>query len=99
MKILIAEDDRDIADVVELNVRMIWSQCNVFIAAGGAEALELFSAEGPDLVILDIEMPPPDGQELCRLIRQTSEVPIIMLSAKESTVDKVRALTRALTTT
>ena len=91
MKVLIAEDDRDIADVVELNVRMIWPQCHVLIAADGAEALELFSAEGPDLVILDIEMPPPDGQELCRLIRQTSDVPIIMLSAKESTVDKVRA--------
>jgi DNA-binding response OmpR family regulator len=92
MKVLIAEDDRDIADVVEINVRMIWPQCHVLIAADGAEALELFSAEGPDLVILDIEMPPPDGQELCRLIRRTSDVPIIMLSAKESTIEKVRAL-------
>ncbi len=92
MKVLIAEDDRDIADVVELNVRMSWPQCNVLIAADGTEALELFSAEGPDLVILDIEIPPPDGQELCRLFRRTSDVPIIMLSARESTIEKVRAL-------
>jgi DNA-binding response OmpR family regulator len=92
MKVIIAEDDRDIADVVEINVRMIWPQCHVLIAADGTEALELFSAERPDLVILDIEMPPPDGQQLCKLIRQTSDVPIIMLSAKQSTIDKVRAL-------
>jgi two-component system KDP operon response regulator KdpE len=92
MKILIAEDDRDIADVVEVNLRMTWPQCQVFMAADGAKALELFSAEGPDLVILDIEIPPPDGHELCRLIRQASDVPIIILSARASTIDKVRAL-------
>jgi DNA-binding response OmpR family regulator len=92
MKILIAEDDRDIADVVEINLRMTWPRCQVFKAADGAKALDIFSAEELDLVILDIEMPPPDGHEVCRLIRQASDVPIIILSARASTIDKVRAL-------
>jgi DNA-binding response OmpR family regulator len=92
MKVLVAEDDRDTADVVEINVHMAWPDCQVLIAADGAHALELFSKEAPDLVILDIEMPPPDGQELCKLIRRSSDVPIMMLSARASTIEKVRAL-------
>ncbi|HST05907.1 MAG TPA: response regulator transcription factor [Chloroflexia bacterium] len=91
MKVLIADDDRDIAEVVEINAQLLWPMCQVVITADGAQVLELFSTEQPDLVILDIGLPPPDGQELCRLIRQMSDVPIMMLSAREGTVDKVRA--------
>ena len=52
----------------------------------------MFAADPPDLVILDVAMPPPDGFEVCRRIRQTSEVPILMLTVRDATIDKIRAL-------
>ncbi|HYN88785.1 MAG TPA: response regulator transcription factor [Ardenticatenaceae bacterium] len=92
MKLLIAEDAPDVAQVVAFGVRMNWPDCQVTIAASGAEALASFEAEQPDLVVLDVSMPPPDGLEVCRRIRQVSQVPILMLTARDSTVDKIRAL-------
>ena len=92
LKLLIAEDARDVAEVVALGARMTWPDCQVTIAAGGAEALQYFIEQLPDLVVLDITMPPPDGLEVCRRIRELSEVPILMLTVRESTLDKVRAL-------
>jgi DNA-binding response OmpR family regulator len=62
------------------------------VASSGAEALEHFAAETPDLVILDVAMPPPDGFEVLRRIRQTSSVPVLMLTVRNATIDKVRAL-------
>jgi two-component system KDP operon response regulator KdpE len=91
-KLLIAEDARDIAEVVAFGARMTWPGCQVTIAESGAEALQHFEAEPPDLVILDISMPPPDGLEVCRRIRESSQVPILMLTVHDSTLDKVRAL-------
>lgn len=92
LKILIADDSRDLAGVVAFGARMMWPQCEVLTAADGAEALRLFAAEQPDLVILDIAMPPPDGFAVCRQIRAVSQVPILMLTVHDATVDKVRAL-------
>ena len=91
-KLLIAEDDKDIAEIVAFSARMNWSDCQVLIATDGQEALRLFKAEQPDIVILDVSMPPPNGFEVCQRIRQHSSVPILMLTAREATVDKVRAL-------
>jgi two-component system KDP operon response regulator KdpE len=91
-KLLIAEDDKDVAEIVAFSARMNWSDCQVFIATDGQEALRLFKAEQPDIVILDVSMPPPNGFEVCQRIRQHSSVPILMLTAREATVDKVRAL-------
>ena len=91
-KLLIAEDDKDVADIVAFSARMNWSDCQVLIATDGQEALRLFKAEQPDIVILDVSMPPPNGFEVCQRIRQHSSVPILMLTAREATVDKVRAL-------
>ena len=92
LKLLIAEDARDVADVVAFGARMTWPDCQVTIAADGEEALGRFEEEHPDLVILDVSMPPPDGLEVCRRIREASRVPILMLTARDSTLDKVRAL-------
>jgi DNA-binding response OmpR family regulator len=92
LKLLIAEDARDVADVVAFGARMIWPDCRVTIAADGEEALGCFEEEHPDLVVLDVSMPPPDGFEVCRRIREASRVPILMLTARDSTLDKVRAL-------
>jgi DNA-binding response OmpR family regulator len=71
---------------------MTWPDCQVTIAGGGQEALERFAANPPDLVVLDVSMPPPDGFEVCRRIRETSQVPILMLTVRDATLDKVRAL-------
>ena len=90
--VLIAEDERAVADVVAFGARMIWPECRVDVAANGEEALSLFKEHHPDLVVLDITMPPPDGFEVCREIRRVSQVPILMLTGRSSTLDKVHAL-------
>jgi two-component system KDP operon response regulator KdpE len=92
LRLLIADDAQDVAEVVAFAARMTWSDCRVTTAASGEEALQHFAAETPDLVVLDIEMPPPDGFEVCRRIRQVSPVPILMLTVRNATIDKVRAL-------
>lgn len=92
LKVLIAEDAPDVATVLAFGVRRTWPGCQVTIATGGAEALSFFEAEPPDLVLLDVEMPPPDGFEVCRHIREHSSVPILMLTVRDSILDKVRAL-------
>lgn len=92
LKLLIAEDARDVAEVVAFGARMTWPECEVTIASGGCEALSRFEEEQPGLVILDVTMPPPDGFEVCRLIRERSQVPILMLTVRDATLDKVRAL-------
>lgn len=92
MRILIVDDSRDVTDVVAFGARMTWPNCAVSVARSGSEALRRFGDESPDLVVLDVAMPPPDGFEVCRRIRQASDVPILMLTARGTTVDKVRAL-------
>ena len=92
MRILIADDSRDVAEVVAFGARMTWQSCAVTVAESGAEALRRFGEESPDLVVLDVAMPPPDGFEVCRRIRETSQVPILMLTVQDATVDKVRVL-------
>jgi DNA-binding response OmpR family regulator len=92
LKLLIAEDDRDLAEVVAYGARQSWPDCRVTIAADGQEALARFAEEQPDLVILDVSMPPPNGIEVCRRIRQVSRVPILMLTVRHGLLDKVRAL-------
>ena len=92
LKLLIAEDDRDLAEVVAYGARQAWPDCRITIAADGREALRRFAEERPDLVVLDVTMPPPDGLEVCRRIRRTSRVPILMLTVRRNTLDKVRAL-------
>jgi DNA-binding response OmpR family regulator len=92
LHLLIADDSPDIAEVVTFGARMSWPDCRVSVASSGSEALELFAADPPDLVILDVAMPPPDGMEVCRRIRQTATVPILMLTVRDATIDKIRAL-------
>ena len=92
LKLLIAEDAPDVAEVVAFGARMMWPGCNVTTVENGAEALHCFALEPADLVILDIAMPPPDGLEVCHRIRAGSQVPILILTARNSTLDKVRAL-------
>jgi two-component system KDP operon response regulator KdpE len=90
--LLVAEDEPDVAGVVAFGARMVWPDCRVALAPDGATALRLFAQGRPDVVVLDVSMPPPDGFEVCQRIRDVSVVPILMLTARDSTLDKVRAL-------
>jgi len=91
-KLLVADDARDVAEVIAFGARMTWQDCQIAIAASGDEALHLFEEILPDLVVLDVAMPAPDGFEVCRRIRAASSVPILMLTVRDSIIDKVRAL-------
>ncbi len=92
MKVLIADDDRDFARVVTFTIGATWPDWQVTVAEDGRQALRAFAQERPDLVILDVSMPPPDGFEVCRRIREQSRVPILMLTARDTTLDEVQAL-------
>lgn len=92
LKLLIAEDANDVAEVVAFGARMTWPDCEVTIAGSGQAALQHVADNPPDLVVLDVSMPPPDGFEVCRRIRETSQVPILMLTVRDATLDKIRAL-------
>lgn len=89
-KILIVDDDNNIAELIAL---YLMKECyDTRIVGDGLEAVEQFTAYRPNLVLLDLMLPGLDGYEVCRRIRKTSEVPIIMLSAKGETFDKVLGL-------
>lgn len=89
-KILIVDDDRSIVELMRLYLEKEGYTC--ITAANGREALDEFSKEAPDLIILDVMMPEIDGWQVCREIRKTSNTPIIMLTAKGETFDKVLGL-------
>ena len=89
-KILIADDDKNICELLRLYLEK--EGHTVFIANDGEEALTRFNAESPDIVLLDIMMPKLDGWQVCREIRKKSDTPIIMITAKGETFDKVLGL-------
>lgn len=92
MKILIADDDKEICDLLEIYINN--EGFEVIKAYDGQRAYDLFLKESPDLLILDVMMPRMDGLEVVQLIREESQVPILMLSAKTRDVDKIRGLAR-----
>jgi DNA-binding response OmpR family regulator len=87
-KILIVDDDLAIRKFVKANLEA--RDFDVLTASDGQEALKIIEEEMPDLVLLDIMMPKMDGFEVCRRVREWSNVPIIILSAKDSENDKVK---------
>ena len=89
-KILIVDDDANIAELISLY--LIRECYETKIAGDGNEALELWKSFDPDLILLDIMLPGKDGYQVCRQIRQESDVPIMMLSAKGEVFDKVLGL-------
>ena len=89
-KILIADDDSNISELISLY--LMKEGYDTQKAKDGREALKLFQSYNPDLIILDIMMPEMDGYEVCREIRKTASTPIIMLTAKGETFDKVLGL-------
>jgi len=89
-RILIVEDEGSLADSVRYNLER--EGFVVTVAPDGRKALERFRAEPPALVILDLMLPEISGLDLCRTIRAESDVPIIMVTAKDSEADKVAGL-------
>jgi two-component system response regulator MprA len=89
-RVLVVEDDADIADVVRRALRQLGHE--VRSAADGVEALESAADFVPDLVVLDLGLPRLDGVEVCRRLRENSDVPILMLTARSDTDDRVQGL-------
>lgn len=92
MRILIADDDREICDLLEIYINN--EGFEVIKAYDGKEAYEQFQAHKPDCVILDVMMPKMNGLEVVNKIREESQVPILMLSAKTADIDKIRGLAK-----
>lgn len=90
MKILVVEDEKPISDILKFNLEK--EGYTVVCAFDGNEAIELAEKENPDLILLDLMLPGKDGNEVCREIRKTMHMPIIMLTAKDSEIDKVLGL-------
>jgi two-component system, OmpR family, response regulator RegX3 len=88
--ILLVEDEASLAESVRYNLER--EGFRVAVAPDGRVGLERFRAEPPSLVVLDLMLPEMSGLDLCRLIRQESQVPIIMLTAKDAEADKVAGL-------
>lgn len=89
-KILIVDDDQNICELLRLYIEK--EGFEVAIANDGKQAVEIFDAVGPDLILLDIMLPELDGWQVCREIRKKSQCPIIMLTAKGEVFDKVLGL-------
>lgn len=90
MHILIADDDREICDLLEIYLQN--EGYEVSKAYDGVEALEKINSRNLDCLILDVMMPRKNGLEVVKEVRETSTLPILMLSAKTSDVDKIRGL-------
>ncbi|WP_053368601.1 response regulator YycF [Bacillus sp. FJAT-27245] len=89
-KILVVDDEKPIADILQFNLKK--EGYNVFCAYDGNEAISMVEEVQPDLILLDIMLPLRDGMEVCREVRKKHEMPIIMLTAKDSEIDKVLGL-------
>ncbi len=89
-KVLIVDDDKNIVELIKLNIEK--EGFSTVCAYNGVEALKAFGEEEISIILLDVMMPEMDGLQTCREIRKTSNVPIIMLTAKGETFDKVLGL-------
>ena len=90
INILVVDDEKEIADLVE--IYLVSDGYKVFKANNAQEGLDILNKEDIHLVLLDIMMPGMDGLEMCRKIRETNNIPIIMLSARSTDLDKILGL-------
>ncbi len=89
-KILVVDDEQPIADIIKFNLEKEGHQ--VICAFDGGEAVRLAFEEKPDLILLDLMLPVKDGMDVCREVRTKLQMPIIMLTAKDTEIDKVLGL-------
>ena len=89
-RILVVDDEAAVTDLLAYNLRK--AHYEVLVAADGRQALLLAAQERPDLILLDLMLPQIDGLDVCRELRRTSQVPIIILSARDDEIDRVLGL-------
>ncbi|WEK55617.1 MAG: response regulator transcription factor [Candidatus Cohnella colombiensis] len=89
-RILIVDDDREIANLIAIYLKN--EGFETVLAHDGVEALDVLGREEPDLLVLDVMMPKLDGMEVCRQVRETRSIPILMVSAKAEDMDKILGL-------
>ncbi len=92
MRILVVDDEPDVVESVRLGFTLQWREVDVLGAATGETALDIVEHEHPDIVLLDIGLPDIDGFEVIRQIRAFSDVPVVMLTARDDAMDKVKGL-------
>ena len=92
MRILVVDDEPDVVESVRLGFTLHWREVDVLGAATGEAALDVVEHEHPDIVLLDIGLPDIDGFEVIRQIRAFSDVPVVMLTARDDAMDKVKGL-------
>ena len=92
MKILVVDDEPDVIESVRLGFELQWREIDVVGAGTGEEALDRIEQDRPDIVLLDIGLPDIDGFEVIRRIREFSDVPVVMLTARDDAMDKVKGL-------
>ena len=92
MKILLIEDSPEIVKGVSLTFKLRWSDAVIISAENGTDGINKVEDDSPDIIILDINLPDMSGFDVLEHIRQFSEVPVIILSARDQEIDKVRGL-------
>jgi len=92
VKVLVVDDAPEIVESVRLGFAVQWREVDVLSAGTGRQALELVESESPDLVLLDIGLPDMDGYKVLEELRFFSDVPVVMLTARDDTIDKVKGL-------
>ncbi len=92
MKILVVDDEPDVVESVRLGFTLQWREVDVIEANDGDRALSLIETQHPDIVLLDVGLPGLDGFEVLRQLREFSDVPVLMLTARDDAMDKVKGL-------
>ena len=92
MQILVVDDEPDVVESVRLGFTLQWRDVDVLGAGEGEAALDIVEREHPDIVLLDVGLPGIDGFEVLRQIRAFSDVPVLMLTARDDAMDKVKGL-------
>jgi len=92
MKILVVDDEPDVVESVRLGFTLQWREVDVIGASSGEAGLDAVEHEHPDIVLLDVGLPDTDGFEVLRQIRAFSDVPVVMLTARDDSMDKVKGL-------
>jgi DNA-binding response OmpR family regulator len=92
VKVLVVDDAPEVVESVRLGFAVQWREVDVLSAGTGQQALELVERESPDLVLLDVGLPDMDGFKVLEDLRFFSDVPVVMLTARDDTIDKVKGL-------
>ena len=92
MRILVVDDEPDVVESVRLGFTLQWREVEVLGAGTGEAALDIVERRAPDIVLLDVGLPDNDGFEVLRELRAFSDVPVVMLTARDDAMDKVKGL-------